>query len=165
MRCRFPGCTGEFRQPELMRAEELFQNLAQLLYFAIFVAVLLRARRHWTRAGLDMVLLFGVAAVIIVSTALLNLLAISGGALIQDVQAALIMALPYLLLRLLSDFTDVPLWQMRVAGIGLLISIVALLLVPGPLPPLPTLLLVVYFVGLTLYCSIAFWRGARAWRG
>ena len=148
-----------------MRAEELFQNLAQLLYFAIFVAVLLRARKRWTRVGLDMLLLFGDAAVIIVSSALLNLLAISGGALIQDIQAALLMALPYLLLRLVADFMEVPLWLMRGAGIGLLVSVIVLLAVEAPLALVPTLLLVAYFVGLALYCSIAFWRGARAWRG
>jgi len=148
-----------------MRAEDLFQLLAELLYVAIFVAVLLGGLHRFTRVRLDIVLFFGDAALIILLTTLINLLAVSGGALLQDVEAILLMALPYLLLRLVADFMAVPRWLTIGAAVGLLLSAVALLLSPAPLPLLPTLLLVVYFVGLSLYASLAFWVGSRQARG
>jgi signal transduction histidine kinase len=148
-----------------MRAEELFQDLADLLYVAIFVAVLARALRRWTRVHFDMLLFFGDAALIVVSSVILNLLAIRGGQVLQDAEAILLMALPYLLLRLVADFMDVPLWVTRGGAAGLAVSAVVLVYVPTPLPIFPTLLLVLYFVGLSLYASLAFWRGSRAARG
>jgi signal transduction histidine kinase len=144
-----------------MRAEDLFQHLAELLYAVIFVAVSIRALKRLTRARLDMVLFFGDAALIVLVTTVQNVLAVSGGTLVQDLEAFLLMALPYLLLRLLADFMPVPRWLMLGAGVGLLLVAVGLLMVPTPLPAVPTLLMVAYFVGLTLYASIAFWVGSR----
>jgi signal transduction histidine kinase len=148
-----------------MGAEDLFQYLAELLYVAIFVAVLLGGLRRFTRVRLDIVLFFGDAALIVVLSALINVLAISGGVLAQDLTAVLLMALPYLLLRLVADFMDVPRWLTLGAGLGLLLATLVLVLVPTPLPAVLTLLLVVYFVGLSLYASVAFWTGSRRARG
>jgi signal transduction histidine kinase len=143
-----------------MRAQDLFQVLAELLYVAIFAAVALRTLRRFTRVGLDMVLFFGDTTVIVLLATVVNVL-MSGGSLVQDLESALLMALPYLLLRLVADFMPVPRWLMLGAAIGLVLAVAVLFVVPTPLPALPTLLLVVYFVGLTLYASIAFWAGSR----
>src|ERR1051326_3304908 len=148
-----------------MGAEDLFQYLAELLYVAIFVAVLLGGLRRFTRVRLDIVLFFGDAALIVVLSALINVLAISGGVLAQDLTAVLLMALPYLLLRLVADFMDVPRWLTLGAGLGLLLATLVLVLVPTPLPAVLPLLLVVYFAGLSLYASVAFWTGSRRARG
>jgi signal transduction histidine kinase len=148
-----------------MRAEELFQDLADLLYVALFVTVLLGGLRRFTRVRLDIVLFFGDAALIVLLTTAPNLFAISGGPLAQDLTAVLLMALPYLLLRLVADFMAVPRWLALVAAIGLFVSALVLVLVPTPLPIAATVLLLGYFVGLTLYASLAFWRGSRQTRG
>src|ERR1051326_2267072 len=121
-----------------MGAEDLFQYLAELLYVAIFVAVLLGGLRRFTRVRLDIVLFFGDAALIVVLSALINVLAISGGVLAQDLTAVLLMALPYLLLRLVADFMDVPRWLTLGAGLGLLLATLVLVLVPTPLPAVLT---------------------------
>ena len=126
-----------------MRAEELFQDLAELLYVALFVAVLLGVLRRFTRVRLDIVLFFGDAALIVLLTTVPTLLAISGGLLTQDLTAVLLMALPYLLLRLVADFMDVPRWLTLAAAAGLLLSTLVLVLVPAPLPIAGTVLLVV----------------------
>src|SRR5579859_4852873 len=102
-----------------MRAEELFQHLAEVLYVLIFVAVLLGATRRPTRARVDMVLFFGDTALIVLSGALLALLHVATPVLVTDAQAALIMALPFLLLRLVADFIDVSKRIMLGAEIGL----------------------------------------------
>ncbi|MBV9896866.1 MAG: GAF domain-containing protein [Chloroflexi bacterium] len=148
-----------------MRAEDLFQHLAEVLYVAIFVAVLVRALRRFSRARLDMVLFFGDAALVVILSTLTNLQAISGGATLQDIEAILLMALPYLLLRLVADFMVQPRWLLPAAGAGLLVSAIALAMLPEPLPGLPTALLLAYFIGISLYASIAFWVGARRARG
>src|ERR1051326_5537027 len=105
-----------------MRAEDLFQPLAELLYFAIFVAVLLGAVRRFTRVRLDVVLFFGDAALIVLLSTLSDVFAVSGGAVQQDLAAVLLMALPYLLLRLVADFMDVPRWLTVGAATGLLLA-------------------------------------------
>lgn len=149
-----------------MRAEDLFQHLAEVLYVAIFIAVLFGAVRRLTRARLDMVLFFGDAALIILLSTLDNLVArAAGGALTQDLEAILLMALPYLLLRLVADFMDVPRWLMLAAAAGLAISAVVLISVPTPLPLVPTILVVLYFLSVNAYASVAFWIGSRRARG
>jgi signal transduction histidine kinase len=143
-----------------MRAEELFQHLAEGLYVAIFVAVLVGALRRLTRVRLDLVLFFGDAALIVIASTLVRALSILPVVAVTDLETALLMALPYLLLRLVGDFMAVPAWLMRGAELGLLVAVV-LLVVPAPLPLPLTLVLVAYFVGLSLYAALAFWRGAR----
>jgi signal transduction histidine kinase len=148
-----------------MRVEDLFQVLAELLYVAIFAVVAVQALRRLTHVRLDIVFFFGDATVIVLLATLLNVLAVGGGNLIQDLEATLLMALPYLLLRLVADFMAVPRWLMIGAAIGLVLAAVVLFLVPTPLPTLPTFVLVAYFVGLSLYAAIAFWVGSRRSRG
>jgi signal transduction histidine kinase len=148
-----------------MRAEDLFQRLAEVLYVAIFVAVLVRALRRFTRARLDMVLFFGDAALVVLLSTLTNLSIVAAGVALADFEGILLMALPYLLLRLVADFMDVPRWLMTGAAIGLVAAAVTLVVLPTPIPPIPTLLLIGYFVGLSLYASIAFWMGAARARG
>ncbi len=148
-----------------MRAEDLFQHLAEVLYVAIFVAVLVRALRRPTRVRLDMVGFFGVAALIVILSTLTNLQAISGGVGLQDIEAILLMALPYLLLRLVADFMAQPRWLLVAAAAGLLLSAIAIVAIPEPLPALPTILLIAYFLIVILYASMAFWLGARRARG
>jgi signal transduction histidine kinase len=148
-----------------MRAEDLFQYLAELLYVAIFVAVLLGAIHRFTRARLDMLLFFGDAALVVVLSTLTSLLGSQVGTELQDLEALLLMALPYLLLRLVADFMAVPRWVMLGAAAGLLLSAVMLLAIPAPLPPLASVVLVFYFVGISLYASTAFWIGSRRSRG
>jgi len=53
-----------------MRVEELFQRVAEVLYVVIFVSVLLGAVRRPTRARFDMVLFFGVTALVAIASAL-----------------------------------------------------------------------------------------------
>jgi signal transduction histidine kinase len=148
-----------------MRAADLFQVLAELLYVAIFAVVALQALRRLTHVRLDVVLFFGAATVIVLLATVLNVLDMAGGTLAQDLEATLLMALPYLLLRLVADFMAVPRWLTIGAGIGLVLAAVLLFVVPTPLPTLPTFVLVAYFVGLTLYAGIAFWIGSRRARG
>lgn len=144
-----------------MRAEELFQRLAEVLYTVILLAVLVQAVRRPLRANFDVALFFGATGVIVALSALLATLRIPTPAAAGTLEAVLLMALPYLLLRLVADFMDVPIALLRGAEVGLVLAIAVLVLVPSPLPLTLTLALVAYFVGVSLYASSAFVRGAR----
>jgi len=65
------------------------------------------------------------------------------------------------LLRLADDFLELPPALLLLAGLGLVLSIAALFLLPPPLPTLPALLLVGYFVAGVLYAALAFMGAAR----
>lgn len=144
-----------------MRAEELFQRLTEVLYIVIFIAVLAGAIRRPTRVAIDMALFFGNVALITLAGIAARILDLSPSVTVSDVEAALLMALPYLLLRLVADFMDVRVWILRAAEAGLVASVIALFALDPPYPVAMVLLLVAYFVAVTLYASVAFWRGAR----
>jgi signal transduction histidine kinase len=144
-----------------MRAEELFQRLTEVLYIVIFIAVLAGAIRRPTRVAMDMVLFFGDVALITLAGIAARVLDVNPSTTVSDVEASLLMALPYLLLRLVADFMPVRAWLLRAAEVGLILSVIALFALDPPYPVVLVVLLVAYFVMVTLYASLAFWAAAR----
>src|SRR5207245_6292283 len=74
---------------------------------------------------------------------------------------SLLMALPYLMLRLLADFAGVPTRFMRAAEAGLPLAIAGLILVPPPMPLAPTIAYVAYFAVIEVYVAARFLREGR----
>ncbi|HEY8744880.1 MAG TPA: ATP-binding protein, partial [Chloroflexota bacterium] len=138
------------------------QGLSWALYLLLAVVAIQQAFRHPRRFHIDTALFFTAVALIILNSAV--------GALVGTpppglglIVGALLMALPYLLLRLIDDFTSLPTWLMALALTGLALSIAALVLVPTPDPGWVILYLVLYFVGLTLYATVVvIWEARRA---
>ncbi len=147
-----------------MSANDLLQGLSEALYVLIFLVVGYQAVRQRRRAVIDMALFFGASAIIVVEGRLVQLLGLGADPLRNAINSSLLMALPYLLMRLVDDFFDVPRPLMRLAEAGLILSVLAIFLLQ-PLPLLATLLMVTYFVGLQLYAAWAFIRGAAQSRG
>ncbi len=143
-----------------MSAAELLQGLSWLLYLLIFLVVLVRAVRLPTPAHADMALFFGDTAAIVLLGAAAPSVPLLQTIWISDLSGALLMALPYLLLRLVQDFSRVPAWIMYASAIGLGLSIAAIVGLPTPMPTLPALILVSYFLALTVYDAVAFSRQA-----
>lgn len=143
------------------RTVTFLQYLAQALYALVFVVVLVQAIRRPWRANVDIALFFGASAAVIAGTALVAFLGTADRPLAGAALGAFLMALPYLLLRLVRDFADVPTAITRLAEVGLALSVAGLLLLPGQLPIPATLLMVAYFVGLVLYATGAFVQQAR----
>jgi signal transduction histidine kinase len=144
-----------------MTADRLLQWLTQLLFVVCFLAVLPRAIRSPRRAHVDTALFFGVLALIVAEQWLFALLGAQPPPLVGALVGILLMALPYLMLRLLDDFADVPTWVKRAAEVGLALATVGLIAVPPPLPPVVVLAYVAYFVALQVYTSVAFLRVGR----
>jgi signal transduction histidine kinase len=130
----------------------------------IFISVALRTLRQPTRAHGDMTLFFGATAFIIL---IASVAAVIGATppWLTTIAGAVVMALPYVLLRLVDDFTHVRGAIKRAAELGLAAGIVAAYATAPTLPTPVTLYLVAYFFVVSLFCAIAFIRSARRSRG
>ena len=102
-----------------MTALELVSLLTQAIYVLIFVLVGWGVVRRHTRTSVDIALFFGAISVAIVESRLVTTLGLEQGEIVTDIVALLIIAMPYLLLRLVDDFSDVPLIINRIAEGGL----------------------------------------------
>jgi signal transduction histidine kinase len=142
-------------------ALELVSLLTQAIFVWIFLLVVWSLIRRPTKTSVDIALFFGAISIAIVESRIATTFRLQQVELITDIVTMLIVAMPYLLLRLVDDFSDVPIQVKRLAEGGLLLSAIAFIAVEGTVP-LPLLLAVVlYFAALSLYCAIAFVRAAR----
>ena len=104
-----------------MTALQLIQGLNNALFVLIFGLVAVAAYRHRTRVALDTALFFGALAFLVLETPVAQLLGFPAGGVTTAILALVVVALPYLMLRLLTDFTSVPLLVQSVTlgGMGL----------------------------------------------
>jgi signal transduction histidine kinase len=140
-------------------ADDLLQYLTWAVYGAVFVAVAVRTVRLPTRAHADMALFFGAVALLILLGAAATL-APTRPLWLSVATAALLLALPWLLLRLVAEFATVPPWLTLGAPAGWLLAVAAVAALPPPLPPPAALLMVAYFVALMGYDAWALLRAA-----
>src|SRR5438105_1191960 len=89
-------------------AADLVSDLTQLLYVAAFVGTLVELVRRPRRASIDAALFFGILAVIVVIAQSLRYLQVSLSPAATTVLVAMLLALPYALLRLADDYRGVP---------------------------------------------------------
>ncbi|HUE75419.1 MAG TPA: hypothetical protein VMP10_01220, partial [Chloroflexota bacterium] len=148
-----------------MSADQFLQFFTQVVFVIIFLAVGTHAIRHPRRITTDIALFFGALALIISVSWITTL---TGNTLdwpVSLLPSIIAMALPYLLLRLVDDFSQVPRLWLRAAEVGLVLSLLALVLVPPPLPPVIVVPLVLYFVVFQVYTAVAFARASRQMSG
>ena len=108
-----------------------------------------------------MTLFFGAVAFIILAS---RVAALVGNAppWLTTVEIAVLMALPYVLLRLVDDFTHVRSAIKRGAELGLAAGVIATYATAPALPTPVILYVVLYFFGVSIYCAFAFIRAARS---
>src|SRR5687767_4707055 len=109
-----------------MSAETLLRAITQALFLGVFILVAIDAVRRPRRATLDTALLFGALAIAIADQWVTDALDVNVDRALGAINGSLVMAMPYLLLRLLDDFTDVPRWVMRAAEAGLALAVAGL---------------------------------------
>jgi signal transduction histidine kinase len=108
-----------------------------------------------------MTLFFGVLAFVVVESRIATALGITQPEWFTDTIIAAVIALPYVLLRLVDDFTTVPRSIKRGSEALLVVSVAGLYVLQGPtLPPPYVLLIVAYIAGLSFYCGYRFFRAA-----
>ncbi|HEU5015713.1 MAG TPA: ATP-binding protein [Roseiflexaceae bacterium] len=143
-----------------MSAQQLIQYITWAFYLFIFFNVAIQAVRQPLDANFDIALFFTTTALIIaISTSeLAGWLSTTG--YVVPVTVALLLTLPYLLLRLVDDFSFVPFWLKRGAELTLFLLVVAGVLYVAPYPGWLNFLMLAYLVLLLIYCAIAFIRAA-----
>ena len=144
-----------------MTALQLVQAANNVLFVALFVLVAINASRRRTRTAVDTALLFGALAWAVLQGPALQLLGVPSNPVATFVVLVLVLALPYLMLRLLADFSDVPLLVRAATAGGLIASVVVVATSGAPLDPFVTLLVVVYFGAVALYVAFGFVQLAR----
>jgi PAS domain S-box-containing protein len=139
--------------------------VSEVVFIAIFLATVAHAARRPTRPNLDTTLLFGAVALVVAERWLTELLQVPLNRILGSLVSSLVMALPYLLLRLLHDLARVPWLLMRSAELGLACSVILLFALGSPLPAGLALTLIAYVVVLETYAATRFMLGARHARG
>ena len=144
-----------------MTALQLIQGITNVLFVLSFGLVLRRAYRQRSTVSVDIALFFGALSFAVVEGPLFQLLRIPPSAATTVAVSIVVMALPFLMLRLLGDFTTVSLRARTATLGGLIAAVVILLTLTQPLDPAATLFLIAYFAGVSLYAAVAFVRLAR----
>ena len=149
-----------------MSALDLLQGLSQIAWIAVAAVSLVRAVRRPSRSNVDIALFFAAIGSVLVYSRVVAAFALPSEPVAAFVAVVVLMAAPYLLLRLIRDFAGVPLVVRRAAEIGLAMSVVAsgvLVLQPAPSADATaapdtgrlaaSLLLVAYFAAVSIYCA------------
>src|SRR4029077_21124424 len=155
----FGSCAAVHLRP--VTAAAFLQVLNQLVYLAVAIAVIVEAGRRPRRTSIYTALFFTALALIRGVPGLSSQLGFALPPLATLGLASLLLALPYVQMRLLDDFVGVGVWTKRAAFAGLVLSIGSMIVVPSPIPGILTLALVFYFVTLLGYCAVRFLRESQ----
>ena len=138
----------------------------------IFISVTLRTIGRPTRAHIDMTLFFGALAFVILASRIAALTGTTAAPWLITLEVAVLIAMPYVLLRLVDDFTQVGSPVKRAAELGLAAGIVATYATvatettPAATLSTPvTLYIVAYFFVVSAYCAVAFIRESHRSKG
>jgi len=145
-------------------AVELIQLVSQVVWVALGVITVVRAIRQPSRANVDIALFFAGLAFVTVEGRIAAAIELPAAPLLTFLVRVIVVALPYLLIRLAHDFGSVALPVRRAAEILLAASVVAMAVFPD-LPAQLTLSIVAYFVVFSLYAAVSFIRLASRSHG
>lgn len=142
-----------------MSHEVFFQFLNDAVYLWITTRVLLDLIHQRDRARFDIALVFGSITAIILIERYSSLVSVETYWPSKP-SAILIVALPYLLLRLVQLFRPVPAWLSLVALLGFFVSTLLLIVFPIPPPPMFSLAINGYILLIQGYVVVVFVHGA-----
>lgn len=150
-----------------MTITEFIPAVTQVILAFIALFTFASYLRHRDQTRLDIVLLFAALAYIFFIGDIRDIRGVSDAVdrALQLSASIVLMAHPFLLLRLVLDFRPVPKKLWWIAWIGMLASWLVLLLTPAPVPTPAALALVLYFVLLEIYTVWAFVQRARMTAG
>jgi len=114
---------------------------------------------------IDIALLFGAFAGIFFVGWITDHVAAADNQFVDSAQTALLVILPYLLLRVVADFMTVSAKLQQGAALALAVLLISIAASGSELPSWLVIGIGIYFVGLGMYASWEFARGARRARG
>jgi signal transduction histidine kinase len=134
-----------------LSADEFVRYLSWIIFGALFVHATWQLIRHPGRIQLDITLLFGMAAVVIIFATLQAAGLIEIGSLSISIISTALLLLPYLLFRLIDDMIGVRPLLARPVLAGELASIAIVWLLPVGRAPWLDMLLLGYMVAVLSY--------------
>jgi PAS domain S-box-containing protein len=143
-----------------MTANELLSFITQLFLILLGVVTTADYLRHRDATRRDVALVFGSLSVPVLIPIIAGISGATTPRWLSVISSAALIAQPYLLLRLVQYFRAKSTKLMRAALISMVISWVAVVIFAPPQPPIMSLLIIAYFVGINGYTMIAFVRGA-----
>ena len=141
--------------------EQGLQFLSEVAYVLVLVVTCADFAIHRDARRRDAVLMFASLAAFIVIRWAINVSGLRAPSLL-DLSVLIIMAKPFLTLRLVRHFRPVPVSVLVFGFSGMVASWLILSVVPRPLSPTLSLVIVAYFVLVEGYAGVAFIRGAMA---
>lgn len=148
-----------------MSAETLIQYLSWAIYLITFIVTAVRAIHQPLRAKVDTALLFSAPALLILLSLASQANLLEKSALYTDITVLLLLLIPYLLLRVVYDFYNVPAWFMRLSEVVLAVLVIGTFFFGSALPIWFLSLLIVYLALLPVYSVVAFVQAARSGKG
>ena len=137
-----------------MSADDLVRIISDVLFAVVFVAAVGLALRHRRRAAIDAALMFGSLSFVVLQGELFRILGIKLPELLGEALVVVLLAVPYLFLRLVDDLTVVPRTAMRLALAAFVVTSVALIATTAPYPPVLIVAVILYFGLAEIYGAI-----------
>ena len=136
------------------------QYIMLVVYGAIFLRVLADAVYQPRRTTTNIAVFFGLPCVVLITTLLTMVGIVPNHPIVSAINRALLLSSCYMLLRLVSDFAEVPPRLLGIGAVGLVILSTGSFLWLSPRPPWLIWLQLSFCLGLKLYAARAFWRAA-----
>jgi signal transduction histidine kinase len=146
-------------------ADQLLTYLAWAIFLIIFVAVAIQAIRRPSRAHLDIALLFGAPAIVIAIAIATQSRLLPSSGIGSYIASSAILALPYLLVRLLDNIAVIALPLRRSIEALLIVALCCIWLLPLNRPQWVNSLLLLYVISVLAYVVIASIRATMQARG
>jgi signal transduction histidine kinase len=143
---------------QALTADQLVTYTVWAVYVLIFIVSAVRAIRRPLRANIDIALLFGSTTIIIGFSVAAALHLFEPNRITRAINTSLILAVAYLLLRLVDDFAKVPRWLMRASEVILVLLTIATFLTDTPAPAWLWVPMVLYLILLLFYATVIFTR-------
>jgi signal transduction histidine kinase len=142
-----------------MTLNEFLPILTNTTLILLAIITLLEFSRNRRKGYLDVALMFWGLALISIFNMTQSYLT---GPIewLSKVPSLLLVAHPYLLLRLVKHLRPIPLGIQIIGAAGMIASLLLILVLPSPLSPVFAVLIVIYFVFIEIYASVAMIRGA-----
>lgn len=149
----------------MMTLSDFLVLVVRFTYALLGLITLLNLLRHRDQARLDIALMFSSLAVAVLGQQYSEVTG-QNPVWLTKLEQVSVMAQPFLQLQLVEHFRPVATWVRLTALAGLAASVALLLLIPTQALPTPiTLFLIVYFVVVEAYATLAFIQGGLQARG
>jgi GAF domain-containing protein len=148
-----------------LRATEFIQYLSWVVFVLIGLQASFQALRRPTPVNVDIGLLFGGLALAIMAAALIQIGILPSSRPLQGLVGTALVAMPYLLFRLMNDVIGLPRLLHGIVAIAFVNWVIVVWLVPSTLPPVVTALVLLSLIGVLVYVTVVSIRATLRSRG